>query len=264
MRLFFLGSVWLLSGLLAGCATYRSVGDVRTDLRQVDLRLERLGQQLGSVDSLLLVQQAESRRQRAELAGDSEQLRLRMQQLQARMDEMVRRLAEMRQEVELLRVYGVGKGPPARPSSPAAAPADTAASPEPAMVADPQQLYDMALSDMKAGNYQLAAVEFAQFLESFPGDELADNALYWQGECYYARKDYARAAASFEQLLKDYPAGDKVPAALLKLGYALLETKEQKRGTQRLNELVKKFPDSEEAAQAKARLKAPAKGKKKR
>ncbi|MFH1569362.1 MAG: tol-pal system protein YbgF [Gemmatimonadota bacterium] len=245
----------LLAGLGAGCATQRAMNRQQVELTQVELRLVQLGEQLAAVDSLLQAGQAEVRQQRAEQAAEGEQLGQQMQQLQARVDESARRLGEVRQELERLRVYGVGKG--GRPAPPAqeAGSGEGASAAGPALVADPQSLYDMALADMKAGNFDLAAGELAQFVESFPDADLADNALYWQGECHYARKDFTRAAASFEEVLARYPQGDKVPAALLKLGFSRLALKETTRGTKHLKDLVSRFPDAAEATQARARLK---------
>lgn len=249
------GGCFLLLCLIAGCATQGAVRQVQKDLRQVENRLAFMGQQLQEIDSLLQVMGIESQHKWTGLAVGSEGMVQQIQQLQARMDEMARRLVDLHQELESIRVYGVGKG-----GSPAASPAggtvpDTARKTGPLLVADPQALYDLALGDMRSGNYPLAISEFAQFLENFPGDELADNALYWQGECHYARKEFNQAANLFAQLLKDYPQGDKIPAALLKLGFSLLELKEKKKGIQRLRELVQNYPDTEEAALAQARLK---------
>jgi tol-pal system protein YbgF len=250
-----LGGLCLLSFLATGCATQGAVEKVQIDLRRVEARIVLVGGQLSVIDSLLQLQNIESRRQWTELSTDGGDIIQRVQQMQARLDEVTRQLVETRQEVEAVRVYGVGKG--ASPQSVAAArgPADTTGAAGPSLVSDSLRVYNMAMNDMKSGNYPLAISEFGQFVESFPGDELADNALYWQGECYYASKEFPRAVAVFERVLAEYPKGDKVPAAKLKLGYTLLEMKQKKKGTQHLRELIKQHPGSEEAALAKARLK---------
>ncbi|MEW6752811.1 MAG: tol-pal system protein YbgF [Candidatus Latescibacterota bacterium] len=247
--------------LLAGCATQGSVKRMQVDVRRVEHRLEALGEQLTTLDSVLLQRESQSQREWTSLATDGGTLMLRLQQVQARMDEVSRRLADLRQEIELLRLYGVGQAAPGGPSAPATASAPPRAGAWPQsqsqsqlLLADPQSLYEQALADMKAGNHDLAATAFAQFVESFAGDSLADNALYWQGECSYARRDYAGAAAVFRKVLETYPQGDKVPAAMLKLGYSLVESKQREKGAAQLRSLVQKYPDSEEAAQARDRL----------
>jgi len=239
---------WLLSLLTAGCATQGAVKKVRVDIGRVEDRLAVMEQQLASMDSLLRVQWTG-------LSTDNEDLNQRMQQVQARLDEVVHRLAAMSGDLEASRIYGGGRQALTRDTPSTRAPADTTKATQPALVADAQALYDLAFSDMKAENYTMAIAEFAQFLESFPQHELADNASYWQGECYYARKEFAQAARPFERVIKEYPDSDKVPAAMLKLGFSLLEVKERNQAVQYLRDLVKQYPDSQEAALAKERLK---------
>jgi tol-pal system protein YbgF len=227
---------------------------------RVEERLTAVGGEVTAVDSLLQAESIASRHKWSGMAADGEGIAQRMQQLQARMDDIVQRLADVRQEVEAIRVYGIGKGSstPAPPPGKVTA-GSIAGTP---LVADPQALYDLAMGTRKSAeatrnpaDFRQAASEFGQFLEAFPGDELADNALYWQGECHYALKDYPQATAAFERLLKEYPTGDKVAAATLKLGFALVEQKQKKAAIQRLREVVQQFPNSDEAALAKARLK---------
>ncbi len=246
------GVCLLLLCLTAACATRGAVRQVRLDVLRVEARLDEIGAEVSQIDSLARAESVASRHKWSGMAADGEGNAQRLQQMVARMDDVVRRLADVRQEVEAIRIYGVGKGGGAGASPPGRGGANAAASPS--LVADPQALYDLGSGDLKAKDYAQAATEFGQFVESFPQHELADNALYWQGEAHYALKDYVQAQAAFERLLKDYPTGDKAPAAALKLGFALLEQKDKKAGTARLKEVVQNYPGTEEAGLAKARL----------
>ncbi len=250
----------LLLGLVclgaAGCAQ-------QTTLKRMRLENQELSRQLASVDSLLRVREAESERRWVEGSTDSDDLKKQIQQVQDRLDNVARRLADLAKDLEAVRLSSGSKG---RPSAgrPAAAPADTGRS-SPALLADPLDLYNLALNDMKADNFALAARQFAQVLDNFPQSEVADNACYWLGECYYAQKDFPRAAETFQRLVKDYPAGEKVPGALLKLGYALAEQKDQTKAAASLRAVIERFPESPEAKLAKEKLKAlPAKAAGKR
>ena len=49
-----------------------------------------------------------------------------------------------------------------------------------------------------------------------PDHSLADNAMYWLGECHYSSGQYAKAVTVFKKLVKAYPKAEKVPDALLK------------------------------------------------
>jgi tol-pal system protein YbgF len=244
---------------LGGCATHAGVGKLQIDVDRMQSHLWVLSQQMKSIDSLLQAQQVEAQQRWTELSTDGENLSQQVARLQARVDNVADRMKDLSQGVESNRLYGGSKGGSARRPAQAAATADSARGPEPGLVADAQGLYRQALDDQETRNYALAISEFAQFIEYFPKDNLADNAAYWIGECYYAQKDFPQAIAAFQRVLTEYPEGDKVPAAMLKLGYAYLETKDRAKGQQQLRDLVKRYPDSEEARLAKERLGAGAK-----
>ena len=61
------------------------------------------------------------------------------------------------------------------------------------------QVYDQASQDLTQGRYAMALQGFRGFLQKFPTSELADNAQYGVGECFFAhsafdsaRTDYAK------------------------------------------------------------------------
>jgi len=116
-------------------------------------------------------------------------------------------------------------------------------------------VYYAAYSDYIKENYDLAIEGFRQFLRAYPESGLADNSLYWIGECHYAKKMYAEAIDTFNELLSRYKDGDKVPAANLKKGYALIELGRQGEGIAILKELITRFPLSEEASLAGQKIK---------
>jgi tol-pal system protein YbgF len=118
---------------------------------------------------------------------------------------------------------------------------------ETSLTQDPSSIYYAAYSDYIKENFDLAIEGFRQFIRNYPGSGLADNSLYWIGECYYAKKKYQDAINTFNELLGKYKDGDKAPAAFLKKGYALLEMGRQSEGIAMLKELVSRFPLSEES-----------------
>ncbi len=85
--------------------------------------------------------------------------------------------------------------------------------------------------------------------------ELADNAQYWIGECYYAQKDYKQSIREFEKVEKNFPKGNKVPAAKLKKGLAYRELGNPEEASRELKEVASKYPESEEALLANEKLK---------
>lgn len=97
---------------------------------------------------------------------------------------------------------------------------NTAAAKAPAGV-KPAELYEKALTDLKANKLTDAETKFSQFLNSYPKDTLAGNAQYWLGEVYYKQQNFAKAAVAFKEGYSKYPEGTKGPDCLLKLGLSM-------------------------------------------
>lgn len=102
--------------------------------------------------------------------------------------------------------------------------------------------YNNALSVYKSKNYKKAASLFQSIAENYPGHDLADNALYWTGECFYALKDYKGAIKAFKRVIKSYPDGSKVPDSLLKIGYAYLSLNDPVNARSFLKKVIKQYP----------------------
>lgn len=133
-------------------------------------------------------------------------------------------------------------------------PADTTAAGAVLTPAQSKSIYDDAYLDLNRGNYSLALVGFQDYLRKSPDSELADNAQYWIGECYYAQRDFHKATDEFLKVEQNYPKGDKVPASLLKVAYSYLQVEDRGAARRVLRDLVSRFPSSEEAAQGRAKL----------
>ncbi len=126
---------------------------------------------------------------------------------------------------------------------------------EPSTPQSSETVYYTAYSDYLKKNYPLAIQGFRQFIQLFPQNGLADNSLYWIGECYYSQKMYQEAVNTFTELINNYADGDKIPDAYLKKGFALIEMGKQSEGISVLKGLVSRFPLSEEASLAQQKIK---------
>ena len=104
------------------------------------------------------------------------------------------------------------------------------------------------------GDYSGAIPGFQEFLANYGGHQLADNAQYWIGECYYAQKKYSEAEMEFGKVEKHYRDGNKSAAALLKRGLALKELGRLEEAQVALEKVVSKHSGSEEAAIAESKL----------
>jgi len=133
------------------------------------------------------------------------------------------------------------------PPKPSAAPAPGGVSA--ATPSTPRGQYDQAFEQLRKGAYDDAAAGFKAFVEVHPKHALASNAMFWHGETFYVRKNYAEAARVFLDGYKRYPKGNKAPDSLYKLGRSLALIDEKKSACATLKKLLKAFPN------ANARLK---------
>ncbi len=115
-------------------------------------------------------------------------------------------------------------------------------------------LYRSALDNFTQENYHRAVLEFEEFVANHPGHDLADNAQYWIGECYYAEKNFAQAVIEFEKVETHFASGNKVAAALLKKGLALQELGRLQEARAALERVVSGYPSTDEASLAAKKL----------
>ncbi|MCG8551370.1 MAG: tol-pal system protein YbgF [Desulfobacterales bacterium] len=120
---------------------------------------------------------------------------------------------------------------------------------------DPVKLYkkgrDLLLRER---NIPRAQALFSDFVKKFPGHELADNALYWLGECSYTTGKYEEAAKIFKTLVQTYPKGKKVPDALLKTGFAYMSIDNVSQANHYFKQVITRFPFSPAADKAQKKI----------
>ncbi len=120
---------------------------------------------------------------------------------------------------------------------------------------EPILLYKEGRSALLEEEFDNAIKLFTEFLERYPHNDLADNALYWIGECYYAVADFQKAIVTFKKVVEKYPRGMKVPDALLKTAYSYFSLKDKNRAHHYLKLVVEKYPFSEASEKAQIKLK---------
>jgi tol-pal system protein YbgF len=121
------------------------------------------------------------------------------------------------------------------------------APPPSALDPNAKRAYDAALALVNAHDYDHALDAFAAFLVKWPDHPNADNAMYWRGECYFAKGEIARAAEEFEGTVKRFPLGNKVPDCLLKLGICQQKLGNQASSLAYFQRLTHEYPRSEAA-----------------
>jgi tol-pal system protein YbgF len=151
--------------------------------------------------------------------------------------------------------------PPAQPAAPAA-PATKQGTPAAAIAMRAEDTvlpnapaeYRAAMDVYRQGQWGTAAEKFRQFVQKSPRSELADNAQYWIGECYYNQSDYNRAIIELNEVLLKYPQGDRVPGALLALATAFADSGDPIDARLIIQKLLSDHPDSQEAKIGRQKL----------
>jgi tol-pal system protein YbgF len=117
-----------------------------------------------------------------------------------------------------------------------------------------------------AGDYRNAIVLYGQnklaaarqaFQEVYEADEqgdLADNALFWIGETYFAAKDYVNASRFYMRVTSDYADQNKAPDALFKTALAQERTGDLALARKTLQQVIDRYPYSSAASTAKQEL----------
>ena len=103
-------------------------------------------------------------------------------------------------------------------------------------------------------NVTAATEKFQKLINKYPDSNLADNAQYWIGECFYALGKYEDAVVEFDKVARNYRKSNKIPDAMLKQAFSFCKLKEIYACKQILLDLIKKYPDSEAASKAKVEL----------
>jgi tol-pal system protein YbgF len=118
----------------------------------------------------------------------------------------------------------------------------------------PDVLYNNALRDYNGAKNDLATQEFSDYIKFYPNTDLAGNAYFYLAEIEFKAADYPKAVANYDLVLQNFPSGNKAAAAQLKKGFALLELGKEDEGTQELKHVIQRYPRTNEATQARERL----------
>lgn len=114
------------------------------------------------------------------------------------------------------------------------------------------EIYQAGQEALKAGNNDEAAAQFTSLMTRFPEHKLAENAQYWLGEAYYAKKDYAKSAVTFAKGYEKYKNGNKGADNIFKLGMSFKELGKTKEACTAFVNLPKEFAKADAALKEKA------------
>jgi tol-pal system protein YbgF len=119
---------------------------------------------------------------------------------------------------------------------------------------DPEKLFENAFRDMRMGKYDLAVMQFEEYIGLFGSGEQADEAQYWLGECYYAKEEFDKAIPELEKVEQRYPKSEMLVSSLYKLARSHEELGHKKIARSIFERIVNDYPDAFEAGTARKRL----------
>jgi len=202
---------------------------------------------VNKVASALTALQNSLVKQQGDSSGHVEQLSGQIQSLNDTLDELKARLAKVSKQLEDMQSSQQSQ---AATQAQAQAQAQAMASAPP-----PDVLYNNALRDYNGDKNDLATQEFSDYVKFYPNTDLAGNCYFYLGEIQFRQGNYAQAAQSYDHVLQNFPSGNKAASAQLKKGFSLIELGKQEDGVVELRRVIQRYPRSNEALQARERLK---------
>ncbi|HEY3054819.1 MAG TPA: tol-pal system protein YbgF [Thermoanaerobaculia bacterium] len=183
----------------------------------------------------------------------------RLADLQASMTELLERLDVMNDRITRLEKAGeeksVGSVAPPAPAARAAAVSGATQKPQRALTAAKiADAYRSAIILYSKNRFAEARAAFQQVFDADASSELADNALFWIGETYYAANDYNNAIRFFKRVADEYGDQNKAPDAMYKLALAYEKTSDLALARTTLQQVIARYPYSAPAAAAKSEL----------
>ena len=242
-------SVVLASGLLlAGCATGGGAAAAPTPLPAAAATDQHLDDLQRSV---------------TELADRLEVMSDRLQRLETAAESPARNATSLTPRVERPPVADVPAVHPAAPKSaaPPSTPQTVISSPRSTAAAHIlggpalEEKYRTALRLYGQGKTAEARRAFQEVFDSDPSGELADNALYWLGETFFAAGNYNNALTYYQRVVKDYSDQNKAPDALFKSGVAYEKLGDLQLARRAFEDCIARYPYSTPAASARMELK---------
>src|SRR4030081_23309 len=198
------------------------------------------------VNATLKDLQTSINKQQQDRGGQVDQISGQIQALNDTMDELKVRLAKLSKQLEDMQ---------STQQSLAASQAQQQQQAQAiAQAPPPDVLYNNALRDYNGAKNDLATQEFNDYIKFYPNTDLAGNAYFYLAEIQFKAGDYQKAIANYDLVLQNFPSGNKAAAAQLKKGFALLELGKGDEGVQELKHVVQRYPRTNEAVQARERL----------
>ncbi|HEY2830698.1 MAG TPA: tol-pal system protein YbgF [Thermoanaerobaculia bacterium] len=191
----------------------------------------------------------------------------RLAEMQTSMTELLERIDVLNERMNKLEAAALTAAPAASPAQtrstgeaagvpPRTAPAAQSTAPSRALVsAGVADMYRNGLIEYGRGRFDDARKTFQQVFDADPTGDLADNALYWIGETYFAAGNYPEAMKFYKRVTAEFAEANKAPDALFKVALSFEKTGDLGMARTTLDEVIRRYPYASSAASAKLELK---------
>lgn len=185
------------------------------------------------------------------LATQMDALSKSMDALSATIAQMNRRFDSLDRQLKDIsdKVSTINQPLPAPPPAPGAGP-DASASGIPPGITN-TGLWEDARRDYERGYYDTAQTELANFIRYFPNDTYAPSAGYDLAMISLHGNDFDGAAEAFQKVIDTYPGDNKAQDALYQKGVALEKGGHKAEALTTYREFVAKYPANDYASPAK-------------
>lgn len=231
----------LTAGAASGCAgsLKQSINDQNAAIEAMQARLEQLAQQ----------DEASSQEMEA-IRRDIAQVGMKITQAEDQVGELNRKTENVSTRLTLLtdEVTRMKK----EENTPPAGEVLQFGERPPAATGNVQAVYDSGLR-LYAENPREAIGIFAQVLEMAPASDLADNAEYWTGECYYKLEEFQPALDAFKRVF-NHQGSNKMEDAQLKIGMVYRMMNRRDEAIAAFREYLNKYPSGQHLEAARRHL----------
>jgi tol-pal system protein YbgF len=147
--------------------------------------------------------------------------------------------------------YGQSGGTP--PSGAMAAP--SASGPTPGSPG-PNELFQLALDQLRRGSTGAARSGFRDLLRQYPNADVAADAQFYLAETYANEGNMTAADSGYQAVVAKYPSSPRASTALYKHGVVLQAAGNAQAARAAFQDVVRLYPRSDESVLAKDRLRA--------
>jgi tol-pal system protein YbgF len=118
----------------------------------------------------------------------------------------------------------------------------------------PNELYQLALDQLRRGSTGAARSALSDLLRQYPNADVASDAQFYVADSYDREGNTAAADSVYQLVVQRYPSSERAPTALYKHGLTLVTAGKVQAARAALQQVVSKYPRSDEAVLAKDRL----------